>query len=300
MRKVLLTGASGYAGAAIQAGLRACGLTVLTAGRRRNDDVYMDLLRPENLARLAIPSDIDALIHMAAANEVMCRQEPVSAYTANVTSTQALLRAAESAGIRRLLYLSTFHVFGAPSGTLDECTVPAPANDYGMTHWMAEQAFLMQGRRTGAQVCILRASNLFGEPADWGTFDRWTLAPFDFTRQAVTNAAISLLTNGAPVRNYVSLSFLRRSVIAALAGELPAITHIAGTAWSMAELAELSARIVRAETAREVKVSLGNASPRETAYSFISKHWPLENCMKEDDMAAFLRGVARWLMANPQ
>ncbi len=275
-------------------------MTVLTAGRRSADDVQLDLLKPDSVIGSAIPDGVDVCVHAAAANEVSCRHDPVAAYTANVTATRALLRAAESAGIRNLVYLSTFHVFGRPCGDLDEDVAPLPENDYGMTHWMAEQAFLMHGRRTDARVSILRPANLFGEPVDWDTFNRWTLAPFDFARQAVKYGVVRLLSDGAPVRSYVSISYLAQAVLAAVSGLLPATTHLAGEVWSMAALAELCARIAREVTAREIGVSFGKADLGELPYRFLSRHWPAEAGGTDCDMSAFIRSVVSSLLETPQ
>jgi UDP-glucose 4-epimerase len=228
-RTVLMSGASGYAGAAAAAALRAAGMMVFTVGRRAGDDVAFDLLRPECLAAEPVAQGVDVLVHVAAAHEVGCRDDAIAAYTANVTATRALLEFAIASGARRLLYVSTFHVFGAPTGRIDESRTPRPVNDYGLTHLLAEQVFLALARRHGLAAHILRPANLFGAPMHWTGFNRWTLAPFDFVRQAMHQGEIVLRTDGAPVRNYVSLPHFCGSVLAAARGELPEVVHVTGS-----------------------------------------------------------------------
>jgi len=292
MQTVLLTGASGYAGGAIRDGLRAAGMTVLTAGRRADDDVSFDLLHPEGLP--ALPAGIDACIHAAAANEVLCRQEPLAAYTANVTATRALAGRLRDAGVRHVLYLSTFHVFGRPAGRLDETAVPEPANDYGLTHLLAEQLLMAHG--ADFRTTILRPANLFGTPAVWATFSRWTLAPFDFTRQAVGEGALRLLSDGSPVRCYVSLERLLAAVVQGLRGELPAVTHVSGQPWRMDAVASLCARVAGEVCGRDVPVSLGTHRPQEAPYTFGSSHWADEHDSDGARMQAFVRDVATRLL----
>ncbi|MGH8817702.1 MAG: NAD-dependent epimerase/dehydratase family protein, partial [Achromobacter pestifer] len=191
-QRVLVTGANGYAGGAIAACLRARGMQVITAGRSGVNDLKLDLSDPRRVADLILPAGIDACVHAAAMHEVGCRADPQAANVVNVAGTRALLQACERAGVRRLAYVSTFHVYGSPAGLLDESTPPVPANDYGLTHLQAEQLFEWAARATGASVDILRPANLYGAPASWNGFDRWTLAPFDFCRQAVANGQIVL------------------------------------------------------------------------------------------------------------
>lgn len=284
---VLLTGASGYAGAAIATNLRAAGMRVITAGRRPEDDIAFDLGDPTRWHALSIPHGVDVCIHAAAATEWLCRDDPVAAYTINVTATRALLHALERAGVGHVVYLSTFHVFGRPHGVLDEETAPVPANDYGLTHLMAEQALMLHARRAGTRATVLRPANLFGLPARWSSFDRWSLAPFDFARQAASAGSIRLLSDGSPVRAYVSLDTVCEAVRAAIDGNLPALTHLTGRAWSMAELA----RICAAVAAPAVPVELGKAGQAEQPFDFRSRHFAAETDGNGTRMERFLGDV---------
>lgn len=296
MPTVLLTGASGYAGGAIRDVLRQAGMTVLTAGRRADDDLPFDLLRPDRLP--ALPAGIDACVHAAAANEVLCRQDPLAAFTANVTATRALAGRLRDAQVGHVVYLSTFHVFGRPAGRLDETAEPVPANDYGLTHLLAEHLLRAQPFRT----TIIRPANLFGTPADWSTFNRWTLAPFDFMQQALRDRAVRLLSDGSPVRCYVSLERLAAAVVQGLQGHLPPVTHVSGQPWRMDALARLCAGVAAQASGRDVPVSLGTHRPAEAAYTFGSGHWADETDAEGEGersrMATFARHVADRLLQD--
>lgn len=295
-----MTGASGYAGGAVAVALRAGGITVLTAGRRSADDLAFDLMRPERLSTQTFLQDVDVLVHAAALHEVLCRQDPVAAYTANVTATRALLESARAANVRRLIYVSTFHVFGSPQGRIDESRVPQPANDYGLTHLLAEQIFLTLAHAHQFEVSILRPANLFGTPAHWSDFNRWTLAPFDFVQQAVNNGQIVLRSDGAPVRNYVSLSHWGAAVLAAVRGELPETTHVAGQPWSMGALASLAAEAVESVIGKPVQVVRGEVGPVEASYEFCSGTLATELDERQEKMRTFLVEAARHMSRGGQ
>ena len=275
--------------------LRAAGITVLTAGRRPADDLAFDLMRPERLSTQTFPQDIDVVVHAAAVHEVLCRQDPVGAYTANVTATRALLELARKSSVRRLIYVSTFHVFGSLNGLIDESRIPQPVNDYGLTHLLAEQIFLTFVQAHQFEVSILRPANLFGTPTHWSDFNRWTLAPFDFVQQGIVNREIVLHTDGTPVRNYVSLSHLATTVLAAVRGELTGVTHVAGQPWSIRALASLAAKAVGSVIGKPVSVVLGQPGSIEVSYTFCSNTVASELDERQEYMRSFLVEVASYM-----
>lgn len=287
---VLVTGASGYAGGAIAARLREAGVRVITAGRARGNDLKLNLASPRNVAALELPVGIDACVHAGAMHEVGCREDPQEAYVVNVAGTRALLRACERAGIRRLTYVSTFHVYGRPMGLLDETTPAVPGNDYGLTHLLAEQLFEWAARTWGASVDIVRPSNLYGVPASWRSFDRWTLAPFDFCRQAVETGKIVLHGQGIAVRNYLDVAHFAGIVTNRLEGPGLGLLHVAGADWRIRSLAMLTAQQARTVLGRDVSVLWGGACETPAPpYQFQSCTLKARGSEEASMMAAFLR-----------
>lgn len=291
--RILVTGASGYAGGAIAAALRAHGAEVITAGRRPDDGVALDLADPGAVAALRLPANVDACVHAAAMHEVQCRADPYAAYVVNVAGSRALAQACQRAGVGRLIYVSTFHVFGDPAGDLDELAAPRPVNDYGLTHLQAEEALAVAGRAGGPVLDVFRPANLYGEPADWGRFNRWTLAPFDFCRQAMQDGMIRLHARGAAVRNYCSVTNLAAHVCARLAsGQSLPLTHLAGTDWRIADLADLAAECAASVLNRPVAVRYGAADETPApAIRFMSRHAANREPGNHSAMAGFLRAT---------
>jgi UDP-glucose 4-epimerase len=275
---VLLTGTSGYVGSCIAAALSAEGVDVVTAGRRPQDMINLDLESPAKIRLPSLPVGLTTCVHAAAWNEVRCAADPVASYITNVAATRALLAEALAAGIRHFVYISTFHVFGKLEGDLNEDSVVTPTNDYGLTHRLAEEVFLMAARGNGCSIHVLRPANLFGLPKDWGSFARWSLAPFDFIKQGAQDGTIVLRTDGSAIRNYISIDYLCAAVTAVLRDELPqGIAHVVGRAWSMANLAQAAAGVVGRETGASVPVTLGNRHLSEEPYRFGSRLWPAES-----------------------
>lgn len=296
--RVLVTGASGYAGGVVAACLRDHGMEVVTAGRAPSNDIRLDLSDPGGVARLALPHGLDACVHAAAMHEVACRADPQLAYVVNVAGTRALLDACGRAGIARHAYVSTFHVFGQPAGRLDEGAAVAPANDYGLTHWQAEQLYTLAAQSQGASVDILRPANLFGLPAQWPGFDRWTLAPFDFCRQAVDTGRIALHGQGLAMRNYLGADHFAQVLARRLAGPGAGVLHVAGADWRIRDLALLAASCAKESLGHDVPVAFGAAVESPAAeYQFASRHDIAQGGDARAAMAAFLSATLAHLKA---
>src|SRR5262249_40233227 len=140
MTRVLVTGGSGYIGGRlVRALLSDATFSVTVAGRfarPSQSGVQTRAVDWSNQASLdAVCHAQDMVIHLAAMNEPDCQRDPASALWSNGLATLMLLSAAQSAGVRRIVYLSTSKVFGAnPTGMIDESIVPRPENHYAITH----------------------------------------------------------------------------------------------------------------------------------------------------------------------
>jgi UDP-glucose 4-epimerase len=146
------------------------------------------------------------VVHLAAMNEPDCEIDPVLALRSNGLATLMLLRAAQSAGVRRFVYLSTSKVFGAnPMGTIDESSVPRPKNHYAITHRLAEDYVLSAHDNGQLQGIVLRLSNSLGAPAD-PSVNAWMLIANDFCCQAATTKRIALKSSGLAWRNFIAMA----------------------------------------------------------------------------------------------
>jgi UDP-glucose 4-epimerase len=184
------------------------------------DVVRADPADPVALDRLC--QGADAVIQLAGANEHASAADPARALVDTGLGTVALLQAAERQRVRRFVYMSTAHVYGAPLvGRIDERTLPRPAHAYAITHRTAEDFVLAARDRGGIESLVFRLSNGLGAPAD-PLIDRWTLVGNDLCRQVVRDGRLVLQSSGLQQRDFIALGDVSRAVLHVL--DLPAET----------------------------------------------------------------------------
>ena len=159
--KVLLTGASGFVGRALQDELRHAdgAYEVHPLGRADGD------LADEGVAEAAIAeARPDVVVHAAARiGVVRCDEAPELALRSNVLATTLVARAAATHGAR-LAYLSTSDVYGS-AVEADEQTPPAPESLYALTKLWGEQAAALYAPEG---LTILRLANPYGPGVEAG------------------------------------------------------------------------------------------------------------------------------------
>ncbi len=149
--RVLITGAQGQLGKALQESLTGEELTL-------KDLPDFDLTDPacEEQIRTDRP---DVILHVGAYTNVDgAEREPDRARAVNVQGTEFVACAAE--GVKaRLIYISTDYVFdGRKASPYTEDDAPCPLNVYGMSKYEGEQAALKLCRNT----LVIRTAWLYG------------------------------------------------------------------------------------------------------------------------------------------
>jgi UDP-glucose 4-epimerase len=262
LAKVAVTGAKGLIGSAVAAELAARGHDVMTLGRGAGNAVILDLA--DTLP--ALPP-LDALIHCAGVTDEEVKADGAAALTRAAAGTERLIAAAAAVGARRMVYVSSAHVYGPLTGHIDETMPPNPLSDYALAHFLAEQIFRRHAARLGFAARLLRPCAVFGPLAEPERFRRWSLIPFSFPRAIAETGLIRILGTGQDRRNFVGTN-----VIAALAADFiemqtagVTLVNPIGTAdVTVAEFAEMCARLGRDLTGRNCRVEIagkGEADP---------------------------------------
>ena len=273
---VLLTGGLGYVGGRIALGLAADG-HALTCGTRRTSTpawfsgmptVRIDWDSSDSLASAC--RGIDCVIHLAAMNEVDSAKDPVGALQVNGVASLRLLEAAKQAGVRRFIYFSTAHVYGATlQGTIDETTPSRPIHPYAITHKVAEDFVLAAHDQKLIEGVVFRMSNGFGAPVT-PDVDRWTLLVNDLCRQAATRGELRLNSSGTQLRDFITLGDVVRAVTHVLRLDASSLDNglfnLGGSASvSILEMTERVAARWKVLTGREIRIvrpaGEGNSPP---------------------------------------
>jgi UDP-glucose 4-epimerase len=264
---VLVTGARGYLGGRLIQHLAAQGREVVGSSRGSAptppgwpDEVRSVVLNPTDEPATLRPllEGVKAVVHLSAANEHRSAAEPDAAVWETGVGARRLLEAAVAAGVRRFVYLSTIHVYGAPlKGRLTEEAFTRPAHPYAITHRLAED-FVLAAHDTGRiEAAVVRLSNGTGAPA-WTAVDRWTLVGNDLARQAVERGEMVLKAPGQ-WRDFIPLQDVCAGIAALLGAPREALGDGVfnlggGGARTVAEVARLTAEAAEMRLGRPVTV----------------------------------------------
>jgi NAD+-dependent farnesol dehydrogenase len=171
--RILVTGATGYLGGHVAAGLVSAGHTVLALSRTGRAQavpagclpVEGDILDRPSMARAL--DGCDALVHMAAL-VTMWVKDRREFDRVNVEGLAAVLRAAEVGGVRRILYTSTIAALG-PTGSeaRDETFERSDfrfRTDYERTKWLADR-LVREKAADGVPVVTVYPGVIYGAGA---------------------------------------------------------------------------------------------------------------------------------------
>lgn len=171
--KALVTGATGFVGAAVVRALIKAGVEVRVLARRDSDfsnlqqfkidGAYGDLRDKESLRKAL--AGCQQLYHVAAHYALWARN-PAIFYDVNVTGTKNLMEAARDVGTERIVYCSTIGAIGLPPGGLGTEATPVSleqmAGHYKRSKYLAEQEVLRLAKQ-GLPVVIVNPSAPVGE-----------------------------------------------------------------------------------------------------------------------------------------
>lgn len=183
MLPVLVTGGSGFVGAAVLARLRQARVPVLGVARRAAPAA--GCVRGPSLegggdwSRLL--EGCGVVVHTAARVHVTrdSASDPLSAHrAANVDGTLNLARQAAAAGVRRFVFISSIKVNGehtVPGRPITADDDPSPQDAYGISKAEAEAGLKTLATATGMEVVVIRPPLVYGPrvKANFLSMMRW-------------------------------------------------------------------------------------------------------------------------------
>jgi len=163
--RLALTGGTGFIGQHLLRGLTRRGYQVRVLLRRPTmlpadctSAVIGDIARPQNMAQAL--ADVDAIIHSAGLS-VAASGRPEDDYRVlNVEATIGLARAAQRAGVRRFVFISSVRAQAGASDprVLTEEMEPQPTDAFGRSKLAAEQGLA----EVGIDWVALRLATVYG------------------------------------------------------------------------------------------------------------------------------------------
>ena len=171
--KIFVTGGAGYIGSTTAEALIKAGHTVtvydsLVTGHREAvpagaEFIHASLDDSGALAEALTSTHYDAVMHFAAfieAGESM--KDPGRFFRNNFSNSLQLMETAVQAGIRKFVFSSTAAVYQSSEEPLTEDSPIGPANVYGHTKLMTEQALEWYRSIHGLHCAVLRYFNACG------------------------------------------------------------------------------------------------------------------------------------------
>jgi len=210
---ILVTGGNGYLGSKISQHLYNNGhcVTALVRSKSKYEDFeYMiKVVKWDdfNSIKEAL-ANIEVVIHTAGMNYLNCEKDPRGALNFNGISTLDLLNASISMGVKKIVYLSTIHVYSSNlEGIINEKTGLFNLHPYATSHYAGENSILYASKNKSIDGVVLRLSNVFGSPSS-KQINCWNLLVNDLCKQAVENHEIKLKSDGMQFRNLLPITNL--------------------------------------------------------------------------------------------
>ena len=210
--KILITGASGLLGGRLAQYLiqqQKQQRPEILLGTRRSkgwpNEAVMDFHQQDNLREVC--HGVTAVVHLAGPNAAQCASADEQTLAADVQAMSNLLHRAIEQGVRRFIYVSTMHVYGASEGYIDEHTPALNIHPYALNH-LAKESLLLNAHRQGLiEGVVVRLSNAFGAPVDMSA-NCWMLLVNDLCRQGARDHQLVLKSAGTQRRDFVPIRFV--------------------------------------------------------------------------------------------
>jgi UDP-glucose 4-epimerase len=224
---VLITGAGGYvggrlAGTLVHDGWQVHGVVREPAPELNIAQTVCDLAAVERGVLAEAFAGAETIVHLAGEDEVLAAREPARALAETVVATQNVCEACAATSVKRLVYMSTVHVYGERIGsgvTLTEDLRAEPRSAYAISRLASEHVAATLAPRA-YELVIFRLTNSVGAPHHPGV-RRWSLVANDLCRQGSVSGQLELRSSGMQWRDFVPLQSVCGAIAAACRAELP-------------------------------------------------------------------------------
>jgi nucleoside-diphosphate-sugar epimerase len=187
IRRVAVTGATGFVGRALVAqlmGIEGSEVLALTRQNLTNPVMGAKYINAGDLTSLnlcqSVLAEVHTVVHTAGRAHVLNDRavDTLSEFRlVNVASTLRLAKQAAAMGAQRFVFVSSIGVNGAQTllgQPFSETDKPNPHNAYALSKWEAEQGLMQIAAETGLEVTIIRPPLVYGfnAPGNFGALMR--------------------------------------------------------------------------------------------------------------------------------
>ena len=263
--RIVVTGAAGFLGRHVASHLQSVGHEVVGFDRDPGEDIEVsefvrgDFLDADSI--LGAAQGAGAICHIGAIGDVyLAAEQPALAASVNVTGSANVAAVARAVGAR-VVYASTWEVYGEPDyEPLDEGHPTRPDHPYNITKLGGEQMLLAADRLHDVPVLALRLGTAFGSGLRPNSVFRI------FIDRARRGEPITIQGDGAQGRQFTHASDIARAFAAACESDARgmALNTVGPEMVSIKQLAELV--VARFPT----ELTFGSARPGDIASAFVS------------------------------
>jgi UDP-glucose 4-epimerase len=293
MKKILVTGASGYLGSHISLYLAKNNYKVTALcypkpseqnkWQKTIDNIIVGDIRDKKVIDKLTKQDYDIIIHLISLDHKSSENSPSVISQINVMPAWQLLDIFTKKRIEKFIYFSTQQVFGKiPQKNIDENFLPKPLNNYGLTHLLCEKIVNFYNNTADTKCINIRLSNGYGSPV-FKDNNCWWLVVNDLCKTAFFDKKIKLLSDGSPQRDFIYVKDIAKAVktlIETKNSDLQNnIFHISsGNTLTILELAYIVKDVYQTRYNKKISVYLPDGSISDNANKFKNiKRYTIDN-----------------------
>ena len=213
MKRILITGASGYLGSRLSQYFSNKGyhITACMKVKPKNhpdwlvsiDELIIEDITSARFFKKIKNKSFDAAIHLVSLDQIESNLDESLVARINVIPTWKLLNELNKTGLKKFIYFSTFQVYGTElKGAINEKRIPNPVSSYSLTHYLSEEICQYYNRCSPIDCIILRLSNSYGSPV-FSNPKCWKLVINDLCKSAFYKSKIDILSDGTPMRDFI-------------------------------------------------------------------------------------------------
>jgi UDP-glucose 4-epimerase len=214
LKRILITGASGYLGSRIASGLANSGFDLILhsnkpfkyKGIKHVNSFNGDILHIDTLKKIS-DSKPDVIIHLISLDKYDSEIDIDNTLNINVLSTWKLLDLSTKIGVKKFMYFSTTQVYDA------DLSSPKinPGNNYALTHFLSEEIVKFYNHKYNFKAFSIRLSNSYGEPI-FENQKSWNLVVNNLCKIAYDKKVILLKSDGKELKDFIHYSSIIKAI----------------------------------------------------------------------------------------